>query len=328
MNLAGQRVLVTGAGGFVGSHLAEALVDAGCHVRALVRYRSTGSRGWLDRSGQAHAMEFVAGDVRDQDSVARAVQDCSVVFHLAALIGIPYSYVSPEGYLRTNVDGSFHVLEAARRSGVARVIVTSTSEVYGTAQRVPIDEAHPIHPQSPYAATKAAADHLAVSYHHAFDMPVTVVRPFNTYGPRQSARAVIPAIAAQVLAGSSLVRLGNLDPTRDFTFVSDTVAGFLAAASSDAFVGRAVHIGTGEEISCRDLALTIARLAGREVELVEDKARKRPSRSEVARLVCDSGALRTGTGWRPVVALEEGLTRTLDWLGRNRAWFRGDEYSL
>jgi dTDP-glucose 4,6-dehydratase len=328
MRLAGQRVLVTGAGGFIGSHLAEALVDAGCRVRAMVRYQSSGRHGWLDGSPQASAMEVVAGDIRDGDSVARAVDGCTTIFHLAALIGIPYSYLSPTGYLRTNVDGTVHVLDAARRAGVDRLVITSTSEVYGTAERVPMDESHPVHCQSPYAATKAAADQLALSYHHAFGMPITIARPFNTYGPRQSARALVPAIGVQLLAGDGTLQLGNLDPTRDFTFVDDTVRGFLAVAECDDFIAQAVHIGTGDALSCRDLARTFASVAGREARIVEDPARKRPAASEVDRLVCDSTRLRSRTGWRPRVELQDGLRRTLEWIADHRSSFRSGEYRV
>lgn len=328
MNLRGEHVLVTGAGGFIGSHLAEALLELGCRVRAFVHYRSSGDRGWLEGSPRAADMEFVRGDVRDQDIVFRAVDGCSVVFHLAALVGIPYSYVSPHAYVHTNINGGLHLLDAARAVGVARVVVTSTSEVYGSAQRVPMDESHPVNCQSPYAATKAAADQLAISYHRAFQLPVTIARPFNVYGPRQSARALVPAIATQVLAGHADIRLGHLHPTRDFTFVDDTVRAFLAVAQEDAFIGRFVHIGTGEEVSCGQLAATIAQVANRHVRLVEDDARKRPASSEVTRLVCDSTVLRSATGWTPEVSLQEGLSRTLQWLDRHLSLYRIGDYAV
>ena len=267
------KVLVTGAGGFIASHLVEALVGQGHEVRAFVRYNSRNFWGWLEDSPCRDAVEIISGDVRDYDLVRSAVSKCDVIFHLAALIGIPYSYVSPLAYVRTNVEGTYNILQAARECDVARVVHTSTSEVYGTAQYVPIDEAHPIHPQSPYAASKASADFLALSYHRSFDLPVTVVRPFNTYGPRQSARAVIPTVIAQILDGRRTISLGNLAPTRDLTFVMDTVAGFLAAAASPKTVGETVNLGTGSEISVGDLAAKISGIMGCEVEITSDEQR-------------------------------------------------------
>lgn len=328
MNLRGERVLITGAGGFIGSHLAEHLVESGARVRAFVRYRSTGDRGWLDASPLAPDMEFASGDIRDLDSVQRAAEGCGAIFHLAALIGIPYSYVTPLAYLRTNIDGCYHVLEAARLHGVARVVTLSTSEVYGTARSFPMDETHPLSSQSPYAASKTAADQLALSYHRSFGVPVVLARPFNTYGPRQSARALIPAIVTQLLAGSGEVRLGNLSPTRDFTFVSDAVRGIAAAAQADSLVGEVVHVGSGEEISCGDLAARIAEAAGRPMRIVEDEKRNRPAASEVDRLVCDCTKLRARTGWHPEVPLEEGLKRTIAWIEQHLDHYRPAEYQV
>jgi len=320
-----KHAVVTGAGGFIGSHLTEHLVRSGLRVRALVHYRSDGTRGWLDHSQVASDLEVVAGDVRDHDSVRRALAGADVVFHLAALVGIPYSYVTPQAYVRTNVDGALHVLEAAREHGVARVVLTSTSEVYGTARRVPMDETHPVRCQSPYAATKAAADQLALAYHGAFGVPVVLARPFNAYGPRQSDRALVPTVIAQLHAGER-VRLGNLHPTRDFTFVDDVVRAFVAIAGADALVGEAVHVGSGSEHSVGEVVRTIARLMGRTVVVEAEPERRRPATSEVERLVCDASKLRAATGWRPEVGFEDGLERTITWMDARRGHFRPREY--
>lgn len=317
--------VVTGAGGFIGSHLCEHLVRGGFRVRAFVHYDSAGTRGWLDHSEIAADLEFAAGDVRDHDSVRRALQGTDVVFHLAALVGIPYSYVTPQAYVRTNVDGALNVLEAAREHGVARVVLTSTSEVYGSALHAPMDESHPVRSQSPYAATKAAADQLGLSYHDAFGVPVAIARPFNAYGPRQSDRALIPAVIAQLHEGER-VRLGNLHPTRDFTFVDDVVRGFAAIAACDALVGEAVHVGSGTEHAVGDVVRTIARLMGRNVVVDVDDERRRPATSEVDRLLCDASKLRAATGWCPEVDFETGLRRTIDWMDARRAHFRPREY--
>ena len=324
--MAGRRVLVTGAGGFIGSHLVEALVQEGARVRAFVRYDSRGSRGWLDTVAPATLgdLDVIAGDIRDAPTVDRAVDGCEVVFHLASLIAIPYSYIAPEAYVATNVVGTQHVLDACRRHDVARIVHTSTSEVYGTAQRVPIDESHPLHPQSPYAASKASADLLALSYHASFGAPVVVLRPFNTYGPRQSLRAIIPTIAAQLLAGGP-VRIGATKPTRDFTYVSDTVAGFIRAATADA-VGQVVQLGTGREISIGDLATSLADVVGTPLRIEADADRLRPATSEVMRLVSDASRAREVLGWSPAVPLAEGLRRTVEWLRQDTSVARAREY--
>ena len=320
-----KRAVVTGAGGFIGSHLAEHLVRGGFEVRAFVHYHASGTRGWLDGSDVASAIEFRHGDVRDHDSVRRALQGADVVFHLAALIGIPYSYETPQAYVRTNVDGALNVLEAAREHGAERVVLTSTSEVYGSAQYAPMDEAHPVRSQSPYAATKAAADQLALSWHASFGVPVVIARPFNAYGPRQSDRALIPTVIAQLLAGDRL-RLGNLHPTRDFTFVDDVVRGFAAIAAADALVGEAVHIGSGVERSVGEIVQLIARLMGKDAQIEAQDERRRPVGSEVDRLLCDSSQLCAATGWVPEVDFESGLRRTIDWMDERRAHFRPHEY--
>jgi NAD dependent epimerase/dehydratase len=320
-----QNVLITGGGGFIGSHLTEACIAAGHRVRVLLRYTSSSSRGWLDDPALDGRFESVAGDVRDADIVRRAVDGVDTVLHLAALIGIPYSYESPTAYVRTNVEGTLNVLTAARDAGVGNIVLTSTSETYGSAQRVPIDETHPAVAQSPYAATKVAADQLGISFHRSFGLPVKIVRPFNTYGPRQSLRAVIPTIISQLLSGPE-VTLGNLRPTRDLTFVKDTVSGILAVAGADALWGEPVNIGMNQEISIGELAETIARLMGREIRFAHAAERQRPDASEVDRLVCDNRRLIQATGWQPAYTLERGLRETIEWFSRRGADRRASLY--
>jgi len=319
-------VLVTGAGGFIGSHVVEQLVQRGSRVRAFVHYNSDGRRGWLDNSAAAREIECVNGDIRDYDSVLRGAEGASAIFHLAALVGIPYSYISPQAYLRTNIDGAYNVLEAARACSVERVILTSTSEIYGTAQELPMNELHPIDCRSPYAASKAAADQLGLSYFRSFGVPVTIVRPFNTYGPRQSLRAVIPSIIAQLLTGDGVIRLGNIHPERDFTFVDDTVSGFLAAAAAPDLSGEVVHIGSGAAVSVQEISACLSRLTGRTIALKQDPARVRPALSEVDRLLCDNRKLQHITGWQPRVTLDEGLLRTIAWLEPRLLQIRAAEY--
>jgi dTDP-glucose 4,6-dehydratase len=321
-------MLVTGAGGFIGSHLAERALAEGYDVRAFVHYNALGTAGWLDRSPQRASIEIVQGDVRDYDGVSAAMRGCDVVCHLAALIGIPYSYVSPIAYVRTNVEGTYNVLQAARDLDGIRVLVTSTSETYGTAQYVPIDERHAANAQSPYAASKVGADQLALSFHRAFGVDVRLVRPFNTYGPRQSARAIIPTIVTQLLAGRTTLRLGSLEPTRDLTYVLDTVAGFLAITKTDACVGTVTNVGMNDEITIGELARTIARLMQREVAFEVDAARVRPPASEVERLRCDNGRLRSLTGWAPQWNLEKGLAATIAWLREHADLARVDQYAV
>ncbi|MFJ3906410.1 GDP-mannose 4,6-dehydratase [Streptomyces sp. NPDC090025] len=334
----GRRVLVTGAEGFIGSTLVDLLVARGARVRALVHYKPYAEKGHLARyldprggdggtDGAAGRVEMWAGDIRDAGRVSDAVEGCDTVFHLAALIGIPYSYDSPGAYVQTNVTGTQNVAEACRRHG-ARLVHTSTSEVYGTALTAPIDESHPLQPQSPYSASKIGADMMALSFHHAFELPVTVVRPFNTYGPRQSARAVIPTILAQLHAGAEEIRLGSLTPTRDFTFVTDTAAGFLDLAASDRAVGHVVNLGTGREISIGDLARALVTASGRDARVVVDPARLRPSGSEVERLLSDNSRAREWAGWRPEVTLEEGLRRTSEWVAANLGLFAPGRYQV
>jgi dTDP-glucose 4,6-dehydratase len=327
MNWNGQRVLVTGAGGFIGSHLAEALVRRGARTRALVHYNALGSAGWLGESPVRAELEVIAGDITDQDSIRAATRDIDIVFHLAALIAIPYSYAAPSSYVRTNVEGTLNVLQAARAAGVRRVVHTSTSEVYGTARYVPIDEAHPLQGQSPYSASKIGADKMAEALARSFGLPVVTVRPFNTFGPRQSARAVIPTIITQCLKDGHVV-LGNLLPTRDLNYVDNTVEGFLMAALTELATGQTINLGSGREISVGDLAQLIARLAGRPIEIESTQARRRPEPSEVERLLADNRLAGSLLGWEPKVGLEEGLQRTIEWVAVNMHRYRPDDYSL
>jgi dTDP-glucose 4,6-dehydratase len=329
------KILVTGADGFIGSHVVETLVKSGHEVRAFVLYNSFNSWGWLDESDKAirDSVDIFAGDIRDPHGVDKAVEKQEVILNLAALIAIPYSYHSPDTYIDTNIKGTLNILQAARRHGVKRVVQTSTSEVYGTAQYIPIDEAHPLHPQSPYAATKVGADQLALSFHASFDVPVGILRPFNTYGPRQSARAVIPTIISQ-LANKSKVKLGSLSPTRDFSFVQDTANGFLAAAQSDAIVGQTINLGSGFEISIKETAETIARLMNTKLELVDDEQRVRPENSEVERLHASIEKAKTLLGWQPelkgLAGFETGLKNTIEWFSnpKNLSRYKADRYNL
>ncbi|MGZ3652672.1 MAG: GDP-mannose 4,6-dehydratase [Bdellovibrionota bacterium] len=322
------KLLVTGAGGFIGSHVVEACVAEGHDVRAFVRYNSRNSWGWLEGSSALKKIEVRSGDIRDYDSVLGALKGCDGVLHLAALIGIPYSYESPLAYVRTNVEGTYNVLQGARELGLKQVLVTSTSETYGTAQRVPIDELHPAVGQSPYSASKIAADQLAISYHRSFGVPVKIVRPFNTFGPRQSARAIIPTIITQILAGKKEIKLGNLSPTRDLTFVKDTAAAFLAILRSDKLVGEAANIGMGEEISVGDLALKIAALLKTKVKIVADKQRVRPGASEVERLLSDPSKLKKLAKWKPAYDLDRGLVETIEFLKAHQHLYKADLYNV
>ncbi|GAB6189628.1 NAD-dependent 4,6-dehydratase LegB [Marinitoga arctica] len=322
------KVLVTGAEGFIGSHLTEMLVEKGYNVKAFVRYNFQNNWGWLEKSKYLKDIEIYTGDIRDYDSVYDAMKDVDVVFHLAALIGIPYSYISPLAYIKTNTEGTYNVLEAARKLNIQRVIHTSTSEIYGTAQYVPIDENHPYNPQSPYAASKAAADHLALSYYRSFELPVTIIRPFNTYGPRQSARAIIPTIISQILAGKKQIKLGNLTPTRDLNYVKDTANGFITVGLHEKTIGDVFNLGTGKEISIGDLAKKLINLTGKEVEIVTDKQRLRPQKSEVERLLSNPEKAMKLTGWKPQYTLDEGLKETIEWIKENMQYFKVDIYNV
>jgi NAD dependent epimerase/dehydratase len=323
----GTRVLVTGAGGFIGSHVCERLVELGARVRALVEYDSLGSWGWLDESPAKQHLEVVSGDVRDRDGIVAAAGDADRILHLAALIAIPYSYTAPASYVETNVMGTLNVLRAAQAAGVERIVHTSTSEVYGSARSIPIDEEHPLQGQSPYSASKIGADKIAESFHLSFGVPVITLRPFNTYGPRQSARAVIPTVITQLQSGGE-VALGNLAPTRDFTFVTDTAEAFaLAGASADA-VGQVLNTGSGREISIGDLVQRIGGVLGVETAVRTEEQRVRPRRSEVDRLCADASRAREVLGWEPRVGLDEGIARTAEWLERNRHRYRPGVYTV
>jgi NAD dependent epimerase/dehydratase len=322
------RILVTGSGGFIGSHLTERLVQEGYDVRAFLHYNSLGHWGWLEESSIRNQIDVYLGDIRDYDSVKDAVKGVNIIFHLAALIGIPYSYKSPLAYIKTNMEGTYNVLQAALEEGCSRVVHTSTSEVYGTAHYVPIDEEHPLHAQSPYAATKIAADQLALSFYRSFNLPVVVARPFNTYGPRQSARAIIPTVITQVLSRVPEIKLGNLSPTRDFNYVQDTVSGFLAVAFSEYVEGEVVNIGSGVEISIGDLVQLISKIIGINVNVVQEEQRVRPGKSEVERLLCDNRKIKMLTNWETKYSLEEGLKETTDWIKNNLGKYKPGIYNV
>lgn len=307
-----KKVVVTGADGFIGSHLTQMLLASGCEVRALAQYNSFNNWGWLEGIS-SDGLEVVTGDVRDPNFCRTLVKGADTVFHLAALIAIPYSYVAPDSYVDTNVKGTLNICQACRDASTERLLVTSTSEVYGTARYVPIDEKHPKQPQSPYSATKIGADAIALSFHNAFSLPVSIVRPFNTYGPRQSARAIIPTIITQIASGMRSIKVGDLTPTRDFNYVEDTCRGFIAIAKCDKAVGEEINIATGREVTMQNTLDTIAELMDADVEWVVDPARLRPSGSEVFRLLGDSTKLRKLTGWKPENTLEEGLEKTIEW---------------
>ncbi len=332
MSVAEKKVLITGADGFIGSHLTERLLARGAEVRALVLYNSFGQSGWLDSLPKEtqERIEIVSGDIRDPHRTRALIRNIDIVFHLASLIAIPYSYCAPESYIATNVSGTLHVLQGALDEKIKRVVHVSTSEVYGSAQRVPMDERHPLSAQSPYAASKIAADQLALSFHRTYGLDVTIARPFNTYGPRQSARAIIPTIITQILSGKSSIPLGSTTPLRDFTYVADTVEGLIAVAENEKTVGETINLGSGSEICIGDLVTRIATIAGKSVHIVSETSRARPPKSEVNRLLCDNRKAAELLGWKPMVSLDDGLRRTLDWfsLPENLAKYRSDFYNI
>lgn len=325
-----KKVLVTGADGFIGSHLTEELVKRGYDVKAFVYYNSFNTWGWLDTLPQEimEHIEIFSGDIRDPNGVRTAIKNIDMIFHLAALIAIPFSYHSPDSYVDTNIKGTLNVLQAARDSSVSRVLITSTSEVYGTAQYVPIDEKHPYQGQSPYSATKIGADRLAESFYRSFDLPVSIVRPFNTYGPRQSARAVIPTIITQLLAGQEEIKLGSLSPTRDFNYVKDTANGFIAIAESDRTIGEEINIATQREISIGALAKEIISQINPEAKIICEEERLRPEKSEVNRLLGDNTKIRELTDWKMQYTFEEGIAETIDWIRGNMDRYKVDCYNL
>ena len=322
------KILVTGAGGFIGSHLTELLVKDGFEVKAFVRYNSRNNWGWLETSEVKDEVEIITGDIRDYDSVYNAIQGCKAVFHLAASIGIPYSYVSPLAYIKTNIEGTYNILQASKELDVEQVLVTSTSETYGTAQYVPIDEKHPMVGQSPYSASKIAADQLAISFYRSFNLPVKIVRPFNTYGPRQSARAIIPTVITQILSGIKKIKVGNLGPTRDLTYVKDTCNGFFEIYKSEKLFGDITNIGMGNEISVKELVNKIAGLLNEEIKIVTDEQRVRPENSEVERLLCSNKKLMQNTNWKPKYNLDKGLSETIEWMKKNIDIYKADIYNV
>lgn len=325
-----KKVLITGADGFIGSHLTELLVKEGYEVRALSQYNSFNSWGWLEDVGCKNDIEILSGDVRDPHYCKYITKDIDVVFHLAALIAIPYSYVAPDSYVDTNIKGTLNICQAALENNVKRVIHTSTSEVYGTAQYVPIDEDHPLQPQSPYSASKIGADMIAMSFYNAFNLPVTIARPFNTFGPRQSARAVIPTIITQIASGMRQIRLGDVSPTRDFNYVADTCRGFLELAMCESAIGEIYNIGSNYEISVSDTLHHIRELMGSDVEFISDEQRMRPGKSEVFRLWCDNKKIHLQTGFIPHYSIKEGLKLTIDWLIKpaNLVKYKSDIYNI
>lgn len=332
MNLMNKQILVTGACGFIGSHLVERLVEEGLRVRAFIFYNSFSSLGWLDTlpKDKLRDIEIFSGDIRDPNGVRDAVRGVDIIFHLAALIGIPFSYHSPDSYVDTNIKGTLNVLQAARDMEVSKILITSTSEVYGTALYVPIDERHPRQGQSPYAATKIGADFLAESFYKSFNLPVVIVRPFNTYGPRQSARAIIPTIITQLLSGNNEIKLGALHPTRDMVYVKDTVEGFVAIANADKAVGQEINIATQNEVSVGELAQKLIGMINPDARVLTDDIRLRPATSEVNRLLGNNEKIKTLTGWKPKFSLDEGLTETVRWFrtDKNASSYKWDIYNV
>ena len=321
-------ILITGADGFIGSHLTELMLERGCHVRALSQYNSFNNWGWLEQVHHPN-LEVVCGDVRDNNFCREIAKGCDTVFHLAALIAIPYSYIAPDSYVDTNIKGTLNICQASLDAGVSRLLVTSTSEVYGTAKYVPIDEEHPRQPQSPYSATKIGADAIAKSFYNAFGLPVAIVRPFNTYGPRQSARAIIPTIISQIANGAREIKVGDLTPTRDFNYVRDTVRGFAAIAAADGVEGEEINIATNTEVSMAETLQTIADIMAADVKWVTDPQRLRPAKSEVFRLHGANGKIRRLTGWQPEYSLRSGLEKTVEWFLNpdNLKMYKSDIYN-
>lgn len=323
-----KKILVTGAAGFIGSHLTELLVKEGYEVKAFIKYNSKNNWGWLETSEIKDEIEIVTGDVRDYDSIFKALKNCEAVFHLAALIGIPYSYISPLAYIRTNIEGTYNVLQASKELELNNILITSTSETYGTAQYIPIDESHPMVGQSPYSASKIAADQLAISYYKSFGSPLKIVRPFNTYGPRQSARAIIPTVIAQILSGKKELNLGNVFPTRDLTFVKDTCKGFFEIYRAEKLFGEVTNIGMNEEISVGSLAVLISELLNTEITIKAESGRVRPGNSEVERLLCNNKKIKDNTDWVSNYNLQKGLLETINFIKDNFNIYKPDIYNV
>jgi NAD dependent epimerase/dehydratase len=330
MNISGKKVLVTGAEGFIGSHLTERLVELGADVTALVQYNSFNNWGWIDTfdTNVKNSINVVTGDIREYDGMKRIIKGNDIVFHLAALIAIPYSYQSPMAYIKTNIEGTANVLEACRDYDVQKIVHTSTSETYGTALYVPIDEKHPMQGQSPYSASKIGADKMAESFYKSFNTPVATLRPFNTYGPRQSARAVIPTIISQILSGNNEIKLGDLSPTRDFNFVKDTAEAFIKVAESDNTIGEVINAGSNYEISVKDTIDLIVKIIGKDVKIICDEQRLRPKNSEVNRLWADNKKIKELTGWAPQYDIESGLRATIEWMKDNLQYYKPDIYNV
>ncbi|MGH4125351.1 MAG: NAD-dependent 4,6-dehydratase LegB [Clostridium sp.] len=330
MNWQGKKVLVTGAEGFIGSHLTERLVELGADVTALAQYNSFNNWGWIDTFDKKtkDSIKVVTGDIREYDGMKRIIKGQEVVLHLAALIAIPYSYLSPMAYVRTNIEGTTNVLEACREYEVEKIVHTSTSETYGTALYVPIDEKHPMQGQSPYSASKIGADKMAESYYKSFNMPIATIRPFNTYGPRQSARAVIPTIISQILAGKTEIKLGSLTPTRDFNFVKDTAEAFIKVAESEKTIGEVINAGSNYEITIGDTVKKIISIIGKDVKILCDDERLRPENSEVNRLWADNTKIKELTGWKPNYNIDRGLEETVEWIKNNMQYFKTDIYNV
>ncbi len=330
MSWKNKNVLVTGAEGFIGSHLVERLLKERAKVRAFVLYNSFNSWGWLDTfpKNKLKKIEIFLGDVRDYNSVYNAIKDVDVIFNLAALIGIPFSYYSQETYVDTNIKGTLNILRAARQLKTEKIIHTSTSEVYGTAQYIPMDENHPVSPQSPYAATKASADYLTLSFYRSFGLPVTILRPFNTFGPRQSARAIIPTIIIQILSKRKIIEIGNLKPSRDFTYVSDIVDAFLKIAEAKHTEGNVYNVGSGRDISVKELVNIIGRVLGKKIKIIQNKSRFRPENSEVIRLVCEFKKINSICGWHPKISLEKGIEWTCNWFKSNLDKYKSHIYNI
>ena len=323
-----KKILITGATGFVGSHLAELCVKKGFEVIAFDRYNPNYNLGWLEKSKYKDDINFVFGDIRDYDSVLKTMKGCKIVFHLAALIGIPYSYLSPQAYLKTNVEGTYNILESSKHLDIEQTIITSTSEVYGTAQYLPIDEKHPISAQSPYSASKISADQLAISYYNSFQLPIKIIRPFNVYGPRQSSRAVIPSIIIQALNNKKEIKLGNVEPSRDFTYVTDTCNAFLDILKIKNFFGNTLNVGSNNEYTINDIAKKILEKLNSKANIKKEPQRTRSSKSEVVRLVCDNSKILKNTQWEPMIKIEKGLDMTINWFRKFKDLFKHDIYHV